>query len=65
MARKDDLTSKGPLGGNSRSHALNITKRRWHLNLQTVRIKTDDGKTIKVKAAARTARTLKKKGLLG
>lgn len=26
MARKDDITGKGPLSGNNRSHALNATK---------------------------------------
>lgn len=60
MARRDELTNKGPLGGNNRSHALNITKRRWYLNLQTVKVKTEDGKVAKVKVSARTARTLRK-----
>ncbi|WP_027119578.1 50S ribosomal protein L28 [[Mycoplasma] testudinis] len=60
MARRDDLTNKGPLGGNNRSHAMNITKRRWNLNLQQANVKTDDGKVVKVKVTARTMRTLKK-----
>lgn len=60
MARRDELTNLGPLGGNNRSHAMNITKRRWNLNLQKVNIKTDDGKAVKVKVSARTIRTLKK-----
>lgn len=60
MARRDDITKKGPIGGNNRSHALNITKRRWLLNLQPVKIKTADGKIVKVKVSARTARTLRK-----
>lgn len=64
MARRDELTNKGPLGGNSRSHALNITKRRWHLNLQNVKVKTEDGKVAKVKVSARTIKTLKKQNRL-
>ncbi len=60
MARKDDLTNKGPLFGNTRSHAMNHSRRVWNLNLQTVMIKDGPGKTKKVKVSARTLKTLKK-----
>lgn len=63
MARRDDLTGLGPLAGNNRSHALNITKRRWNLNLHKVKVKTDRG-TLTVKVSARTIRTLRKLDLL-
>ena len=53
MAKK--LSTKKPLSGNNRSHALNATKRKQKPNLQTV---TVDG--IKVKLSAREARTFKK-----
>ncbi|ATZ17084.1 50S ribosomal protein L28 [Williamsoniiplasma luminosum] len=60
MARKDWLTGKGPLSGNSRSHALNATRKKWNLNLQKVKVTDDSGKTYTIKVSARTLRTLKK-----
>lgn len=60
MSRKDDLTNKGPLAGNTRSHAMNHSRRVWNVNLQTVEIQDGPGKTKKVKVSARTLKTLKK-----
>ncbi len=37
MARVCDVCGKGPVFGNRISHAHNVTKRRWDINLQTVR----------------------------
>ncbi len=37
MARVCDICGKGPVFGNRISHAHNVTKRRWDVNLQTVR----------------------------
>lgn len=59
MARRDDITKKGPLAGNTRSHALNHSRRVWNVNLQTVLIKDGKG-TKRVKVSARTIKTLKK-----
>jgi ribosomal protein L28 len=53
MAKK--VSTKKPLSGNKRSHALNATKMVQKPNLQTM---TVDG--VKVKLSAREARTLKK-----
>lgn len=53
MATK--VTTKKPLFGNTRSHALNATKKRRNPNLQTFTI---DGE--KVILSAREARTLRK-----
>ncbi|MGL4950522.1 MAG: 50S ribosomal protein L28 [Mycoplasma sp.] len=64
MARKDDITNKGPLSGNTRSHAMNHSRRVWNLNLQTVEIKDGPGKTKRVKVSARTLKTLKKHNAL-
>lgn len=64
MSRKDDLTNKGPLFGNTRSHAMNHSRRRWNLNLQTVRITSEDGSKIKIKVSAKTLKTLKKQNKL-
>ena len=60
MSRKDQLTGKGPLSGNKRSHAMNHSKRRWNLNLQNVKIMDNNNKPITVKVWARTLKTLKK-----
>ncbi|WP_031542042.1 50S ribosomal protein L28 [Mesoplasma photuris] len=60
MARKDTLTGKGALSGNSRSHALNATKRKWNLNLQKIKVMDEDGRVFTIKVSARTLRTLKK-----
>ncbi len=61
MARKDDITGKGALSGNYRSHALNSTKRKFNLNLQKVTV-VEDGKKKVLKVSAKTAKTLKKQG---
>lgn len=53
MATK--ITTKKPLSGNSRSHALNATKKKQKPNLQK---KTIDGK--KVIISTREARTINK-----
>ena len=53
MATK--VTTKKPLFGNKRSHALNATKMRQNPNLQTYTINGE-----KVRLTAREARTLKK-----
>ena len=37
MARVCEVCGKGPQFGNKISHAHNVTKRRWNVNLQTVR----------------------------
>jgi len=37
MARVCDICGKGPQFGNKISHAHNVTKRRWNVNLRPVR----------------------------
>lgn len=37
MARKCDVCGKGPMSGHRVSHAHNLTKRRFHVNLAKVR----------------------------
>lgn len=63
MARRDELTNRGPLTGNNRSKALNITKRRWNVNLQTVRVKINNN-YVKLRISTKTMRTLKKLGTI-
>ncbi len=61
MARRCDLTGKGVMVGNNVSHANNKTKKRSFPNLRSIRVKLDDGTTQRIKVAASTLRTLKKK----
>ena len=37
MAAKCELCGKGPQFGNNISHANNTTRRRWNVNLQSVK----------------------------
>lgn len=64
MSRKDQLTGKGPLFGNKRSHAMNHSRRVWNVNLQKVTIKNNDGSTATVRVSARTLKTLKKNNMI-
>ena len=41
MARVCDVCGRVPQSGHRISHAHNVTKRRWNLNLQTVRAVVD------------------------
>ncbi len=45
MARVCDVCGKGPRFGNKISHAHNVTKRRWEINLRPVkaRLKSSTG----------------------
>ena len=51
-----NVTSKKPLFGNKRSHALNATRKKQGVNLQTVTL--EDG--TKVRLSAREIRTMRK-----
>ena len=44
MARVCEVCGKGPQFGHRISHAHNLTKRRWNVNLQTVRVVVDGGR---------------------
>ncbi len=60
MARKCFFTGKGPMVGNNVSHANNKTKKRSLPNLRSIRIKLDDGTSLRVRVAASTLRTMRK-----
>lgn len=60
MARKCFFTGKGPMVGNNVSHANNKTKRRSLPNLRSIKLKLEDGSSVRVKVAASTLRTMKK-----
>jgi len=43
MARRCEICGKGSLTGNRISHAHNVTRRRWHVNLHRVRAVVNGG----------------------
>ncbi|VEU75494.1 50S ribosomal protein L28 [Mycoplasmopsis maculosa] len=62
MARRDQLTGKGPMVGNIRSHAMNASKRKFNVNLQKITINVN-GRPTTLKVSAKTVKTLKRKGI--
>ncbi len=59
MSRKCQLSGKGPMYGNKRSHSMRASRRKWNVNLQKATVMID-GKPQTVRASARALRTLKK-----
>ncbi len=57
MARKCYVTGLGTVSGNSRSHSLSATRRKWKANLQKVRIKDEDGKIKRVYVSTRALKS--------
>ena len=43
MAQRCDVCGKGPAVGHRISHAHNVTKRRWNVNLRAVHAKVKGG----------------------
>ena len=63
MSKQCQLTGKKSLVGNNVSHAKNRTKRRFLPNLQKISFSSEKlGKSIQLKVAASTVRTVEKKG---
>ena len=64
MARKDQLTGKGPMAGNTISHAHNKSKRRFGVNLQRKRFYVpEEDRWISLRVSARTIKTINRKGI--
>lgn len=59
MSRKCPISGKGPLSGNSRSHSVLATRRRWNVNLQKYKININ-GEMVTVRMSARAYRSLNK-----
>ena len=59
MSRVCELSGRGPLSGNKRSHSLRATRRKWNVNLQKKTIVVN-GKKVRVKVSARALRSLNK-----
>jgi large subunit ribosomal protein L28 len=65
MARRCQLTGKGPLSGNRVSHSHKKTRHRQLPNVQHKRLYVPElGRWVKVKLSTRALRTVTKKGLL-
>ena len=65
MAQKCDLCGKGPQFGNNISHAHNTTRRRWNVNMQSVKAVVDGtSKRVRVcTSCIKTARSSRAKRL--
>ena len=64
MSRKDQITGRGQMSGNSRSHALNHSRRTWKINLQPVKVKTGKNSSKRVMVSTKTMKTLRKQNKL-
>ena len=56
MARVCDVCGKGPQSGNNISHAHNVSKRRWSVNLRPVRASVN-GSTRKLRVCTACIRS--------
>jgi large subunit ribosomal protein L28 len=66
VARRCDLTGKGPSFGNAVSHSQKKTRRVRHANVQRRRVWVPEaGRWVRLKLSTRAMRTLDKKGLAG
>lgn len=64
MARKDEITGKGPVAGNHVSHAHNKAKRRFEVNLQKKRFfNPETGQWVTLRVSGQTIKTINKKGI--
>ena len=63
MARRCELTGKGPMTGNNVSHANNKTRRRWLPNLNEVTLQSESlGRGIKLRISAAALRSVDHRG---
>jgi large subunit ribosomal protein L28 len=63
MARRCELTGKGPMVGNNVSHAVNRTRRRFLPNLLNVSLISDVlGRTVKLRISANALRSVEHRG---
>ena len=64
MAKRDQLTGKGPVAGNHVSHAHNKAKRRFEPNIQKKRFYIpEEDRWITLRGSAKTIKTINKNGI--
>ncbi len=49
MAQVCNLCGKGPQFGNNISHAHNVTRRKWNVNLRPVKAKLENGSNKRIR----------------
>jgi large subunit ribosomal protein L28 len=49
MAQVCNLCGKGPQFGNNISHAHNVTRRRWNVNLRPVKARLENGSNKRIR----------------
>jgi large subunit ribosomal protein L28 len=49
MAQVCNICGKGPQFGNNISHAHNVTRRRWNVNLRPVKAKLENGSNKRIR----------------
>jgi large subunit ribosomal protein L28 len=52
MAQVCNICGKGPQFGNNISHAHNVTRRRWNVNLRPVKAKMETGGNKRIRVCA-------------
>ena len=63
MTRRCELSGKGPLSGNLRSHAVNATKRKFRPNLVNVTLISEAlDKSYKLRISAQALKTVEHRG---
>lgn len=64
MARKDQISGKGPRSGNHVSHANNKAKRRFQVNIQKKRFYVpEEDRWVTLRVSTQTIKTINKKGI--
>lgn len=64
MARRDQLTGKGPVAGHHVSHANNKAKRRFEVNLQKKRFFIpEENRWVTLRVSGTTIKTINRKGI--
>ena len=59
MARKCEICGKGQVSGNSISHSVRRTRRKWNANIQTVRVADENGTVRRANVCTRCIRSNK------
>ncbi len=63
MTRRCELTGKGPMSGNTRSHAENSTRRVFRPNLVNVTLMSDVlGKSVRLRVSANGLKSVEHRG---
>ena len=60
MSRRDQVTNRGQMTGNSRTFAMHTSSRTLKVNLQPANIKTGKNTSTRVMVSTKTLKTLKR-----